>query len=155
MKWMVFCVLAIAVSVPALAQSAGKSDLFEGKDINAKIAALAEKAKATGSAGDTLADYGSHKIQLSIRTVSGGAEIHAHYDDVMLVKQGTATLITGGTVVDAKEGPGGETHGKSIDGGLTRTIGPGDIITVNAGIPHQLLVPAGTTYVAIVIKVKE
>jgi len=149
------CVLAIAASVPAVAQSSGKSDLFAGKDLDAKIAALAEKAKATGSAGDTLADYGSHKIQISVRTVSGGAEIHAHYDDVMLVKQGTATLITGGTVVDAKEGPGGETHGKSIEGGVTRTVGPGDIITVNAGVPHQLLVPAGATYVAIVIKVKE
>jgi mannose-6-phosphate isomerase-like protein (cupin superfamily) len=155
MKWAVVFVLAVAVGVPAVAQSAGKSDVFNAKDVDAQIAALVAKAQANGSAGDTLADYGSHKIQISVRTVSGGAEVHAHFDDVMLVKQGTATLITGGTVVDAIEGPGGETHGKSIEGGVTRTVSPGDIITVNAGVPHQLIVPAGTTYVAFVIKVRE
>ena len=79
----------------------------------------------------------------------------AHYDDIMIVQQGTATLITGGTIPDAKSGADGETHGTSIQGGKTQTLGVGDIVTVNAGVPHQLLVPAGTTYAAVVIKVKE
>jgi len=46
-----------------------------------------------------------------VRTTSGGAEIHAHYDDLMIVEQGNATLITGGTVIDAKTDSDGEDQG--------------------------------------------
>jgi mannose-6-phosphate isomerase-like protein (cupin superfamily) len=73
----------------------------------------------------------------------------------MIVEQGSATIITGGTVVDAKTNQDGETKGSSIQGGQSRTIAAGDIVTVNAGIPHQIIVPTGTTYRAFVIKVKE
>ncbi|HTB97953.1 MAG TPA: hypothetical protein VK716_13155 [Terracidiphilus sp.] len=150
-------ILAVLVAMGTLAygQSAGKADAFGGKDLDAQIATLAQQAQASGSAGATLADYGSYKIQISVRTSSGGAEIHAHWDDVMLVKQGTATLITGGTVVDAKAAENGETHGTSIQGGTSHTLHVGDVLTVNAGVPHQLIVPAGTVYAALVIKVKE
>lgn len=155
MKGFLGVAFVLATLLPALGQSAGKSDVFPGKDLDTQITALTQKAQASGSAGATLADYGSHKIQISVRTTSGGAEIHAHWDDVMLVKQGTATLITGGTVVDPKEEANGETHGASIAGGTTRTLQAGDMVTVNAGVPHLLIVPAGTVYVAFVIKVKE
>jgi hypothetical protein len=73
----------------------------------------------------------------------------------MIVQQGSATLITGGSIVDAKTGADGETKGTSIQGGKSQAIAPGDVITVNAGVPHQILVPAGVTYSALVIKVKE
>jgi mannose-6-phosphate isomerase-like protein (cupin superfamily) len=139
----------------ALAQSAGKSDVFSTQKLHEQIAALATQAAATGSAGTTLADYGSHKLQISVRTSSGGAEIHAHWDDVMFVQQGSATLITGGTIVDPKTDAAGETKGASIQGGTSQTISPGDVITVNAGVPHQLIVPSGVTYSALVLKVKE
>lgn len=155
MKGLLVVVAMLGAMLPAQGQSAGKADVFPARDLDSQIAALAQKAQATGSAGDTLADYGSHKIQISVRTSSGGAEIHAHWDDVMIVKHGTATLITGGKVVDAHEGPDGETHGASIEGGTTRTLQVGDMVTVNAGVPHQLIIPAGTVYAAIVIKVKE
>lgn len=155
MKGLLVCVVMLGAMISAQGQSAGKADAFQGKDLDTEVAALAQKAQASGSAGDTLADYGSHKVQISVRTSSGGAEIHAHWDDVMIVKQGTATLITGGTVVDPKEGANGETHGASIEGGTTRALQVGDVVTVNAGVPHQLIIPAGTVYAAIVIKVKE
>jgi uncharacterized RmlC-like cupin family protein len=31
----------------------------------------------------------------------------------------------------------------------------GDLVTVNAGVPHQIIVASGTTYSAVVVKVKE
>ena len=154
-KWAI-CVLAtVALAVSSSAQSGGKADRFAADQIKAKIAELAQQTAASGSAGVTLADYGSHKVQISVRTASGGGEIHAHFDDVMIVQQGSATLITGGSLVDPKSGPDGESKGTSIQGGKSQTIGPGDIITVNAGVPHQLIIPAGTTYAAVVIKIKE
>ena len=146
---------AIAFSISAAAQTGGKADLFAADQIKAKIAELTPQAAASGSSGAVLADYGSHKVQISVRTTSGGAEIHAHFDDVMIVQQGTATLITGGAVTEPKSNPNGETNGTGIQGGKSQAIGPGDIVTVNAGVPHQLIVPAGTTYAAVVIKIKE
>ena len=146
---------AIAFSISAAAQIGGKADLFAADQIKAKIAELTPQAAASGSSGAVLADYGSHKVQISVRTTSGGAEIHAHFDDVMIVQQGTATLITGGTVTEPKSNPNGETNGTGIQGGKSQAIGPGDVVTVNAGVPHQLIVPAGTTYAAVVIKIKE
>ena len=155
MKLLIPVLAAVALSFAASAQSGGKADLFSASQIRSQLTALDAKAAASGSAGTTLADYGSHKVQLSVRTTSGGAEIHAHFDDVMIVEQGNATLITGGSIPDAKSNADGETKGASIQGGLSRTISVGDVITVNAGVPHQILVPAGTTYSAIVIKVRE
>lgn len=129
--------------------------LFPVHDLHARLAALAAEAKTKGSSGATLEDYGSYKIQLSVRTSSGGAEVHAHWDDVMTVEEGSATLITGGTVVDGKTNADGETHGPKIEDGHSQTIRPGDVLTVHAGTPHQLLLQPGTTYGAVVVKVHE
>lgn len=155
MKATTFVLVLIALSIPAFAQSGSKAELFSASQIREQLAALDTQAAASGSAGQTLADYGSHKVQISVRTTSGGAEIHAHFDDVMIVQQGSATLITGGTVAEPKTSPDGETKGTSIQGGKSQTISVGDLVTVNAGVPHQIIVAPGTTYSAVVVKVKE
>ncbi len=124
-------------------------------DVHAQLDKLAADARTKGSSGATLEDYGTYKIQLSVRSVSGGAEVHAHWDDVMMVEEGSATLITGGTVVDGKTGDDGETHGSKIDNGSSRVINPGDVLTIRAGTPHQLILEPGTVYGAVVVKVHE
>jgi quercetin dioxygenase-like cupin family protein len=73
----------------------------------------------------------------------------------MIVEEGSATLITGGTVVDGKTNADGETHGSKIENGDSRTISPGDVLSVRAGTPHQLILAPGTTYGAVVVKVHE
>jgi mannose-6-phosphate isomerase-like protein (cupin superfamily) len=145
----------MAFCVPAVAQLAGKAEVFSSSEIHGKMAQSAEQAKVKGSGGVVLGSYGSHAIQLSARTASGGAEIHAHFDDVMLVTEGSATLVTGGTVVDGHTNSDGETHGTSIKDGVSQTVSAGDVIHVPAGTPHQLLITPGTPYSALVIKVKE
>jgi mannose-6-phosphate isomerase-like protein (cupin superfamily) len=155
MKLAMVVLFTLALSSPTFAQSSGKTDVFSSQSLSSQLTALEEKAQAPGSAGSTLADYGSHKLQLSARTMSGGAEIHAHFDDVMIVQHGSATLITGGNVLNPKTSQDGETKGTAIKGGMSRTITVGDIVTVNAGVPHQLVISPGTTYSAVVVKVKE
>jgi quercetin dioxygenase-like cupin family protein len=142
-------------SIPALAQSQGKAQVFTSAEVRGQLTQLAEQAKTKGSSGSTLGDYGSHALKLSERTVDGGAEIHAHFDDVMVVIEGKATLITGGAVIDAHTGADGETRGAGIRDGVTQVIAAGDVVHIPAGVPHQLLIPPGTTYSALVIKVKE
>jgi mannose-6-phosphate isomerase-like protein (cupin superfamily) len=148
-------IVLMAAGLHAAAQSTGKAQVFPSTEVHRQLTQLAEEAKAKGSSGLLLGSYGSHAIQLSARTASGGAEIHAHFDDVMLVTEGTATLITGGTVVDGHTGGDGETRGTSIRDGISQTISAGDVVHVPAGTPHQLLIASGTSYGALVIKVRE
>lgn len=117
----VLAVAAFAFSCCAHAQT--NAQIFSGNAISSQLMALAQKAKSSGgSSGATLGDYTSHAIKLSVRAKSGGAEVHAHYDDVFLVTDGKATLITGGTVVNPKTGRDGETTGIGIRGGKSQMI---------------------------------
>ena len=53
---------------------------------------------------------------LTVRTKSGGAEMHANWNDVFVVLDGEATEMTGGTMVDRKEQADGETRGTRLEG---------------------------------------
>lgn len=149
------CALPL-LAIAAYAQNdAKKAEYFSAQDLQKQLADLAPQAKSSGVSGSTLGDYTSHQIKLSVRTSSGGAEVHAHYDDVFFVTQGQATLITGGTVVDPKTDADGETKGPSIHDGNTRIISVGDVVHIPAGTPHQLKIAPGTLFSTIVVKVKE
>ena len=149
-------ILAVAVlAIHSFAQTGSKAEVFSGKDVSAQLATLAQTSKASGSSGATLGDYTSHAIKLSVRTASGGAEIHAHYDDIFVVTEGKATLITGGTVMNAQTGNDGETKGSSIQDGKSQSITKSDIVHIPAGTPHQLIIGPGDVFSTIVVKVKE
>ena len=146
---------SLVLVVPAAMLTGDKAEVIPAHELQAQLAQLAPQARASGSSGSTLASYGHLALKLSVRTASGGAEIHARYDDLMIVQQGSATLIIGGTVVDAQPGSDGETKGTSVQGGKAQTISAGDVVIVPAGLPHQLLIQPGTLYSALVAKVKE
>jgi mannose-6-phosphate isomerase-like protein (cupin superfamily) len=150
-----FAISLILFSVPCLAQSPGKAEVFSFAQIRSQLDQLAQQAGAKGSGGATLADYGALAIKLSERTVRGAAEIHAHFDDVMLVTEGKATLVTGGDLIDAHTVSEGEIAGSGIRNGISQSIMTGDVIHIPAGTAHQLLIAAGTTYGALVIKVRQ
>ena len=159
MRGVLMLALLGGLSAVAMAQQPAATHdqavVFPAADVHAQIGQLIPVAKEKGSAGATIEDYGSYKIQLSVRSKSGGAEVHAHWDDVMMVERGSATLVTGGKVVDGTTDANGETHGASIDGGQSRSLGPGDVLTVRAGTPHQLILEPGAVYGAVVIKIHE
>jgi mannose-6-phosphate isomerase-like protein (cupin superfamily) len=145
----------VILAIPSYAKAQNNAEVFSGKDVRSQLAALVQKAKASGSSGATLRDYKSHAIKLSIRAASGGAEVHAHYDDIFYVTKGKATLVTGGTVENAKRGSDGETTGTGIQNGKSQTIAEGDIVHIPAGTPHRLIIAPGSVYSSIVIKVRE
>jgi mannose-6-phosphate isomerase-like protein (cupin superfamily) len=147
--------MLIALAVPAATITGDKATVISAADVTAAVAQLVPQAQSTGSSGSTLASTGNLALKLSVRTASGGAEIHAHFDDLMIVQRGSATLITGGTVIGGTTSADGETHGSGIEGGVSKTIGVGDVVIVPAGQAHQLLVPRGVVYAAMVAKIKE
>ncbi len=157
MKFVLVLAFSLASCGFVVGQSAPSSqaEVFAGKDVTTQMSTLAEKAAKSGSGGTTLGSYGNHNIQLSVRTSSGGGEVHKHFNDIFYVVSGSATLITGGELVDPKEASEGEMRGTQIKNGKSQTLSPGDIVHIPAGTPHQLIIPKGTTYECVVVKVKE
>jgi glc operon protein GlcG len=78
----------------------------------------------------------NYMVHTSRRDKAGQAEVHARDTDIIYVTAGTASLVTGGTVVDGRVTGIEEVRGASITGGETRVIAPGDVIVVPNGTPH-------------------
>ena len=150
-----FILAVAALVIPCCAQAQSGAEVFSGQSVTSQLVALVQAAKGSGSSGATLGDYKSHAIKLSVRTASGGAEVHAHYDDIFFVTDGKANLVTGGSVVNAKTDSDGETKGSSIQNGKSEMIAKGDVVHIPAGMPHQLILAPGSVYSSIVIKIRE
>ncbi len=89
----------------------------------------------------------TYMVHTSRRDKAGVAEVHTKDADIIYVQDGSATFVTGGTVVDPKPTDPNEIRGKEISGGETRTISQGDVIIVPAGTPHWFKdVPSPMTY---------
>jgi len=117
--------------------------------------ALLEQARAgSGSAAITLAHYPGHYTMLTARTASGGAEFHAHFADFLFVVAGEGTELTGGTIVDSKEGPNGEIRGTRLEGAVSHALHKGDVIHIPAGTPHQAIEAPGQSITIYVVKVE-
>lgn len=116
--------------------------------------ALLDQARAgSGSAGITLAHYAGHYTMLTARTGSGGAELHERWSDFLIVVDGEGTEMTGGTIVDRKDGPNGEVNGKTLEGATPHALHKGDVIHIPAGTPHQAIEGPGQSITIYVIKV--
>jgi glc operon protein GlcG len=88
-----------------------------------------------------------YMVHTSRRDKAGVAEVHVKDADIIYVQEGSATFVTGGTVLEPKEIAPDEIRGKEIQGGETRIISKGDVIIVPAGTPHWFKeVPAPMTY---------
>jgi mannose-6-phosphate isomerase-like protein (cupin superfamily) len=149
------CAVPLLIASAYAQSDSKKAEYFSAQDIQKQLADLASKSQAAGSSGTTLGDYGSHRIQLSVRNASGSAEVHAHFDDVFVVQQGHATLTTGGIVIDPKTSPDGETKGSGISDGRRQELSAGDVVNIPAGTPHQLKIEPGTAFSTIVVKIRE
>ena len=113
----------------------------------------ADKVAAAFAKGMPLVEVESYKVHASRREASGQAEVHAKDTDIIYVLTGTATFVTGGTVVDGKNIEAEEIRGASIEGGETREIRPGDVIIVPNGTPHWFKeVPAPMTYYVVKVR---
>jgi uncharacterized protein GlcG (DUF336 family) len=87
--------------------------------------------------GGLLLDSGAYKLDAGRRVEPGEVEFHAHAVDVMHVVQGTATVVTGGTMLDAREVAPGELRARAVDGGTAHELSEGDVLAIPSGVPHQ------------------
>jgi len=93
--------------------------------------------------GMPLLETAGYKVHASRRVESGQAEIHSLDTDVIFVVDGSATLVTGGKAIDAKEIGPNEFRGTKIEGGQEHHIGKGDAVIIPNGVPHQFTAVKG------------
>ena len=151
---MVWMLIAIFASTTLLRAADPEGfDLWKGAAIADSGKALAGKMDDQKFAWLPMATYSNHLIGLSHREGDGSAELHETQADILIVQTGEATLTVGGTMVAPKTVKPHEVRGTSIEGGVTKQLVPGDIIHINAKVPHQLKIAAGTKFTYLVIKV--
>ena len=94
-----------------------------------KVAAALAKGGPLASGSD-LAVSGNH------RTGPGEVEVHTKETDIFYITDGTATIITGGTMVGGKETAKDQIRGTDVKGGETHHVSKGDVMVIPAGTPH-------------------
>jgi mannose-6-phosphate isomerase-like protein (cupin superfamily) len=109
-------------------------------------------------------DAGGYNVAVGVihrpQTPPGVAAVHFKVSEIYHVMDGAGTLVTGGTMVNAKtrpadsisvkleDGPGAS--GTAIQGGVTRKIKAGDVVVIPAGVPHWFSEIEGSiTYVVV------
>jgi mannose-6-phosphate isomerase-like protein (cupin superfamily) len=151
--------LALLAVSPAFAQTTDPT-VHTAADLQQQEAKLIETAKAspTGLAIGRLEDYGNDYTLIVVRTRTGDAERHQFFADQIVIKEGTITLVTGGTMQgehpNTAAGRPGETLASSIEGGKEVVLHAGDIVHIPANLPHWVKVAPGTTTTYLVFKEK-
>ena len=108
----------------------------------------AEKFTELAAKGGALASGPDFTASLARRNKPGQVEIHTKETDIFVIVDGSATFVTGGTMVGGKETRPNQMLGTDIQGGQTHQLKKGDFISIPAGISHWFKdVPAsGITY---------
>jgi uncharacterized protein GlcG (DUF336 family)/mannose-6-phosphate isomerase-like protein (cupin superfamily) len=103
----------------------------------------ATRIAAAFAKGQPLLETAGYKVHASRRVEPGQAEIHTLDTDVIYVVDGSATLVTGGKALDAKEIAPNELRGTKIEGGEEHQISKGEVIIIPNGVPHQFTAVSG------------
>ena len=81
-----------------------------------------------------------YSLNLLHRTAEA-ATVHGEVVDLYIVQEGSATLETGGTLLDPKPTnrptQPGDQRGSGIRGGTKRVIKKGDVVFIPPGVPHR------------------
>jgi mannose-6-phosphate isomerase-like protein (cupin superfamily) len=75
-------------------------------------------------------------VVLAQRREAGPAEYHDHTNHVFVMVEGEATMVVGGTMVDAKRTALDQMRAPSLEGGTVYHLSKGDVITIPAKTPH-------------------
>ena len=136
------CVVALSGACFARAQSQAPADPLTGWAQKAELDALVAKLRSGELKGpQTLFERpnGPYRVYTSfIDRRKGVADIHEVDDELYIVLSGSARSTLGGEITDKKLTAPREYRGTEIRGGITRTVGAGDIISAPRGTAHQM-----------------
>jgi glc operon protein GlcG len=135
---------AVGVSGAASAQQdddiaqAAADGFVQRKDATAgKVSYVPSARVEQGFREDTnLVTGDAYRVNASRRDGPGEAEVHLTETDIFYVRGGTATLVTGGEVIEPRNASASEIRGRAIDGGQEQRLRAGDVIAIPRGVPH-------------------
>jgi len=109
-----------------------------------------EKVGTALAKGGILLSRSSYVVVGSHRDKAGQVEVHDKETDVIYVVDGTATFVTGGTMIGGKDTSPGQHLGTNIEDGETHELSKGDMVVVPAGTPHWFkTVPTQVSYLVV------
>src|SRR5262245_6324777 len=94
--------------------------------------------KAQKRASTRLIEGGAYSMNARYLTGPEAAQIHKTITEFYFVRDGSATLVTGGSIVN-----------NAIRGGVDRVIKPGDVVFIPPGVPHAIRETTGISYLNI------
>jgi mannose-6-phosphate isomerase-like protein (cupin superfamily) len=100
------------------------------------LKAAVEKTPATATSSITVTD--EYSINILRRGSGASALTHPGWTELHYILDGSATFVTGGTLVPASfpAAGGGAQQVQTIQGGVSRHVSKGDAVVVPAGTPH-------------------
>ena len=106
---------------------------------------LADAAKRLGgrkTRGETVLTSSDEQSTFLLvhRTVSSEPEVHARWDDVIIVRAGTGALDLGDSLVGSAYRAPGERKGGTITMRYSIIVRAGDMVRIPAGVPHAFTV---------------
>jgi mannose-6-phosphate isomerase-like protein (cupin superfamily) len=126
-----------AQSDPAPVAAPRQTEVASGKEVRALVATmLAEMKPGQGFLWRPLVRDGSRVAAVEIWKRPGQPAVHPGEAEYAVVLEGAGTLVSGGTLVAPVTRREGLIEGTQIEGGTTRTLGPGDVLLIPAGEPH-------------------
>jgi mannose-6-phosphate isomerase-like protein (cupin superfamily) len=113
-----------------------KASVFSAADLAAALAKLPGDRPASSVRVFSLAPYNINVERRLARPQ--GASLHEAQAELFYVIEGSATLLTGGTLTSPTRN-GTNLSGTGIEGGTRQTFSKGDFLLVPSGIPHQFV----------------
>jgi mannose-6-phosphate isomerase-like protein (cupin superfamily) len=122
------------------------------------IMALIDKAKADRKpnapvTAEPILLLAPYRAQLEYRPGNAPAAVHTKDAELMVVLEGTGTIITEGKLVDEKSVNAYNLSGPSISGGNSHTVVTGDTIFIPPNTPHQVIAGGGAPIVLMTMHV--
>jgi len=106
-------------------------------DTTALIAkSKSERKEGQPTVAQPMLELGGYDGHLEYRASVGNAAVHEKEAELFYVIDGSATLVTGGKLVDEKRTNATNLAGSAIEGGTPRNIAKGDWILVPENTPH-------------------
>ena len=94
--------------------------------------------KAQKRASTRMVEGDTFSMNARYLTGAEAAQIHKTITEFYFVRDGSATLVTGGAIVN-----------NAIRGGVERVIKPGDVVFIPPGVPHMIREATGISYLNI------
>ena len=127
----------LGAAILAAQPSAASITMFASSDdVKALIAQARSERKDQPTISKPILRLAPYNANLEYRASVGPAAVHEHEAEMFYVIDGSATLTTGGKLVNEKRTNAENLSGTGIEGGSAQKVAKGDFIIVPENTPH-------------------